>query len=69
MYVYVKHTLPATSKRYAFKYQTSYIRLSDGWEMVSFDYVGKEEQNNKNQIRIYGKFKVLEEENFIDYLL
>lgn len=69
MYVYVKDTLPPTSKRYAFKYQTSYIRLKDGWEMISFDYASKEEQENKDSIRIYGEFKVLEEENFIDYLL
>ena len=69
MYVYVKETLVSPSKRYAFQDQTSYIRLSDGWEMISFDYAGKEEQENKNPIRVYGEFRVLEEENFIGYLL
>ncbi len=69
MYVYEKDELHPLSKRYAFKYQTFYIRLEDGWEMVSFDYAGKEEQQNKTPIRTYGTLRIVKEENFMNYLL
>lgn len=69
MYVYEKDTNFPLSKRYAYIYQTSYIRLEDGWEMASYDYVSKEEQEKRNHIRSYEQFNVIREKNFLDSLL
>lgn len=69
MYVYEKDQLPPLSKRYAFQYQILYIRLEDGWEMASYDYVGKEEQEKREPIRSYGEFEVIKEESFLACLL
>lgn len=68
MYVQ-KHSHDFPLSKSAVQYRTDYIRLEDGWEMVSYEYAGEEEQESRNPIRTYGLFTVVKEEKFLDYLL